>query len=79
VIVVSKKAKLEEAIKNNPKDISFDELHRYLVANGATWREGRKGSHRVYILNGEQLTVPRRKPLNAVYPKKAIKLVEAGE
>jgi len=72
---LSQKEKLIQAIKTNPNDVSFEELHKYLTMHGATFREG-KGSHRVYRLNGERLTVPRQKPLKGTYVKQAIELVE---
>jgi predicted RNA binding protein YcfA (HicA-like mRNA interferase family) len=75
---LTQKDKLIRAIKENPNDVSFVELHKYLSMNGATWREG-KGSHRVYTLNGESETIPRHKPIKAIYVKRAIALVESDE
>ncbi|HEY3424303.1 MAG TPA: type II toxin-antitoxin system HicA family toxin [Negativicutes bacterium] len=75
---MTQKDKLTQAIKENPNDVSFNELHKYLEQHGATWREG-KGSHRVYTLNGEHLVIPRQKPVKAIYVKLAIILVENNE
>lgn len=75
VNIISQKEKLIQTIKNNPDDVSFEELHKYLTMHGATYREG-KGSHRVYHLNGERLPIPRQKPLKGIYVKLAISLVE---
>lgn len=75
---MSQKDKLMQRIKNNPKDIEFEELHQYLIANGAEWREG-KGSHCYYILKGETLAVPRQKPLKAYLVKRAIAMVEGKD
>lgn len=75
---MSKKEKLAEAIKKNPKDVSFEELHHYLTSNKAIWREA-KGSHRYYTLNNETLAVPRQKPLKAYIVKKAIEMVEGNK
>ena len=75
---MTKKEKLIEKMKSNPKDVGFDELHNYLVSNGATWREA-KGSHRFYTLNGESLAVPRQHPLKAYLVRKAIVLVEGNK
>lgn len=75
---MTKKDKLIAKMKNNPKDVDFEELHNYLVANGAEWREG-KGSHRYYMLNGERLSVPRQKPMKGIYVIKAIALVEGNK
>lgn len=74
---MSQKTKLIAAIKNNPKNVSFDELHSYLLMHGAEWREA-KGSHRYYTINGETLAVPRQKPLKAYIVEKAIDLVEGN-
>lgn len=75
---MSQKEKLMQRIKSNPKDVGFDDLHQYLVANGAEWREA-KGSHRYYTLKGETLAVPRQRPLKAYLVKRAIALVEGKE
>ncbi|MDR3590772.1 MAG: type II toxin-antitoxin system HicA family toxin [Negativicutes bacterium] len=75
---MTQKDKLIQSIKNNPDDVSFDELHKYLEMHGATWREG-KGSHRVYKIKGRTLVIPRKKPLKGIYAKKAIELVDGIE
>lgn len=73
---MTKKDKLVERIKNNPKNIDFEELHQYLVQHGATWREGGRKSHRYYSLHGNHLSVPRNKPIKPTYVLQAIELVE---
>jgi hypothetical protein len=75
---LSQRQKLIDQIKSNPKDVSFEELHKYLVLNGATWREA-KGSHRYYSLNGQTLAVPRKNPIKAIYVNKAINMIEGEE
>ena len=72
---MSKFDKLMNQIKSNPKDVSFDELNKYLEKNGAIWKEA-KGSHRYYSFNGKHLAVPRKKPLKAIYVTKAIEMIE---
>ncbi|BBB89384.1 MAG TPA: toxin HicA [Methylomusa anaerophila] len=73
---MTQKEKLAAKIKNNPRNVSFDDLHKFLEMNGATWWEGGRKSHRVYNLNGQSLSIPRDKPVKAVYVKMAIELVE---
>lgn len=75
---MTQKDKLIKSIKNNPDDVSFEDLHKYLEMHGATFREG-KGSHRVYKLNGKTIVIPRHKPLKGIYAKMAIELVEGTE
>lgn len=75
---MSQKDKLIAKIKNNHRDVELEEIHKYLVMHGAQWHEGGKGSHRVYLLNGSQLTIPRKKPIKAIYVKLAIELVEVN-
>ena len=36
---VTQKDKLMRKMKNNPRDVGFDDLHKYLTQNGATVRQ----------------------------------------
>lgn len=72
---MSQKEKLIASMKNNPKDVSFEDLHKYLTMHGAVCREG-KGSHYYFTLNDKVLSVPRKKPVKAIYVKQAIEMVE---
>jgi len=72
---VTQKDKLLRKMKNNPRDVGFDDLHKYLTQNGATVRQG-SGSHWVYTLNGRHLAIPRDTPVKAIYVKLAFGMVE---
>lgn len=69
--------KLYEKIRNNPKNVSFDEIDKLLVAGGFAHRC--KGtSHHIYThpdLHGieDAVTVPFNRPILEVYIKKALK------
>ena len=76
MLAMFQKEKLIAAIKNNPRNVSFEDLDKYLTLHGATWREGGRRSHRYYTLNGKNLSVPRNKPVKAIYVLQAIELVE---
>lgn len=72
---MSQKEKLIKSMKNNPKDVSFEDLHKYLMMHGAECRDA-KGSHVYYTLNGKPLSVPRKHPVKAIYVKQAFEMVE---
>ena len=60
---MTKKTKLLQKIKNNPKVVSFNDLDGLLSGYGFTSRTPRSGSsHRVYTLGRHQISVPYRRP-----------------
>lgn len=73
---MSKKEKLLAGIKNNPRDVSFNDLDKLLRSAGFVRRQSRKGSsHYNYThdLLDEILTVPKEKPLKAYIVKQTLK------
>ena len=72
---LTQKEKLLRKMKSSPQDVGFDDLHKYLIQNGATARHG-KGSHWVYSLKGQHLAIPRDNPVKAIYVKLAFAMVE---
>lgn len=72
---VTQKDKLMRKMKNNPRDVGFDDLHKYLTQNGATVRQS-GGSHWVFSLHGNHLAIPRNNPVKAIYVKLAFSMVE---
>ena len=73
---MSKKEKLLEAIKNNPKNVSFENLKKILETIGY---EGLNngGSHYVFRKNNSlSLTIPYKKPVKVIYVKQVIKIIE---
>jgi predicted RNA binding protein YcfA (HicA-like mRNA interferase family) len=68
-----------DRIKNNPKNVSYKDLDHLLQETGFVLRKPKSGtSHRVYKIEGcpELLTVPIAKPVNEIYVKKALKLIQ---
>ncbi len=79
---MTKLDKLYIKIVNNPKDISFEELDKVLKRYGFICRQPSGGSsHYTYIHKHlpDILTIPRNKPIKAVYVKKALLAIEKLE
>lgn len=74
---MSSKEKLFRKIKNNPKNVSYDELVSLLGKYGCIVFE-RKGSHAAVTHKdaSRTLTVPRKKPIKQHYVKDCIKFIE---
>jgi len=76
---MSKKEKLIEAIKNNPKNVRFEDLRKILESIGYT-AVNNGGSHYVFTKeNATSLTIPYKKPVKVVYVKQVIKIIEEEE
>lgn len=75
---MSKLKKLLQKIKNNPRQVRFEELDRILINSGFTRRQPRKGSsHYIYTKNASRIVVPYHQPhIKAVYVERAIKILE---
>lgn len=63
-------------IKGNPKNVSFEDIHKLMIAGGFGHRNS-KSSHYVYThpdLEGidNYVTIPFNRPVKTVYIKKAI-------
>lgn len=72
---MSKKKKLLKGIKNNPKDVSFEDLRKLLVSYGYTPHNS-GGSHWVFTKEGcPDEVVPRKKPVKAYYVIRALKSI----
>ena len=76
---MGKREKQLERIKNNPRDVNFEDLVSLLKYYGCTFREG-KGSHFTYTHpcfdEDEEHTIPRQKPMGVIYVKIAIKNID---
>jgi len=76
---MSKKDKLLEAIKNNPKNVRFEDLKKILESIGYK-AINRGGSHYVFTkVNATPLTIPYKKPVKVVYVKQVIKIIDEEE
>ena len=74
--MVSKKSKLIESIKNNSKDVRFDDLKKLLEDIGYS-AINTGGSHYVFTKeNFKSLTIPYRKPVKIIYVKQVISILE---
>jgi hypothetical protein len=74
--------KLYLKIKNNTKDVSFEEIDKLLVNfGGFTRRNGSRKSHWIYkhpelhYIDG-YVNIPMHKPIKSTYIKKALRLFE---
>ena len=75
---MSKKEKLLQAMRNNPKNVNFEDLKKLLEANGYV-SDNTGGSHWVFRKDGcEAQVVPRKKPVKAVYVIRALKALGYG-
>ncbi len=79
---MSKRKKLLQRIRQNPKNVSFEDLRKLLEGYGFILKRT-KGSHNSFVgqVSGksETLVVPDKHPLQAVYVKKALKFIELIE
>lgn len=75
---MSKLEKLLQKIKNNPKQVRFDELDKILTRAGFERRQPRGGSSHYYYTKGTlKISVPYRQPyILTAYVMAAIKLLE---
>ena len=74
---MSKKEKALDRLRENPKNVRFEEMDTILLGLGFEKRQ-RGTSHVVYILKGKgRITIPFRQPfILAVYVKEVIKLID---
>lgn len=76
---MSQKDKLLKAIRNNPKNVSFQEIKKLLEGHGFVCHDG-KGSHFVFKREGfSPVSIPRKKPIKAVYVHQVINIIDEIE
>jgi len=75
---LSKLQKLLKRIKNNPKQVRFEELDKILSHYGFTRRQpGGGSSHYIYTIGTVVITVPYHQPhIKAFYVERAMKILE---
>ena len=74
---MSKREKLLQKIRNNPTNVKFETLQKLLLYYGFDERQPRSGSsHYTYTYKEYVLTVPKKKPVNKEYVKKALKIFD---
>jgi len=70
---LSKKDKLLKAMRNNPKDVRFEDLKRLLISYGYEAHNS-GGSHWVFRKDGHHdEVVPYKKPVKAYYVIRALR------
>ena len=76
---MSRMEKLLEKIRNNPKDVSYEDLDKLLRWAGFIRRVQHSGtSHFYYSKPGfpHPLSIPKKYPLKEVYVKLALKFID---
>lgn len=73
---MSKYDKLLEKMKNNPTNISFEDLKKILEKEGYQGINS-GGSHWVFRKEGEEsITIPYKRPVKIIYVKKVLEILE---
>ena len=76
---MSKREKRLQKIRQNPTNVSMDELEQVLKDHGIL-RDHESGSHYIfrYTLNGQnlRLSIPYRKPIKVIYVKECIVVID---
>jgi hypothetical protein len=77
--MMNKRNKLLQRLRNNPKNVSFDQLRSLLEAYGIILDRVR-GSHHIFVVQiGDtevNLPIPFHRPLKSTYIKKALALID---
>ena len=75
--VLSKRDKQLQSIRNNPKNVSFETLRSILIVNGfKETTPGGGSSHYTYSKGLYRVTVVKNKPVNSIYIKQAIRIID---
>lgn len=76
---MTKREKQLSRLRNNPKNVRFDEIDSILLGLGFEKRQ-RGTSHVVYTLASQRITVPFRKPfIKPVYVKLVLAILDEME
>lgn len=76
---MSQKEKLLEAMKNNPKNISFNDIKKLLEDNGYE-AHNNGSSHFVFRKDGYgHIVIPYHKPIKAIYVKQVLEILESEQ
>lgn len=79
---MSRRAKLLAAARNNPRDVSFEDLRKLLEDAGCVCRQSSSGgSHYVFTHSvvQKQLSIPRSRPVKKVYVDIALRWIDEIE
>ena len=74
---MSKKDKQLQDMRNNPKNVRFDVLRNLLLSHDFKESAPRGGSsHYTFSRGIYRVTVPKENPVNQIYVKKIIKIID---
>jgi len=77
---LGKRDKQLQAIRNNPKNVKFETIQNILLTNGfAETAPSGGSSHYTYSKGSYRVTVVKDKPVNSIYIKKAIHIIDLLE
>ena len=77
---MSKRDKKLEAIRNNPKNVSFETIRNVLLSYNFSETTPRGGSsHYTYHKGIYRVTVARSKPVNSIYIKQVLDIIDKLE
>ncbi|QGP92569.1 hypothetical protein MGLY_19550 [Neomoorella glycerini] len=77
---MTKREKILEKIKQNPRNVSFNDLDRILRQHGFKCRQlGSGSSHYTYLKDDIRITLPKQNPMRPVYVKITLKAIEEIE
>jgi hypothetical protein len=76
---MSRKSKLLSKIRQNPKNVKFNELSTFLGLCGYKLRPPKSGSHRWFFKHGcEPIHFPEHRPIGTVYIKRLLEILESN-
>ena len=74
---LSKRDKQLHALRNNPINVKFETLRNILLTNGFSETSPSGGSsHYTYSKGSYRVTVVKDKPVNSIYVKRALSIIE---
>ena len=77
---MSKQDKQLQSMRNNPKNVKFEAIQSVLLRYGFSETAPRGGSsHNTYHKGIYRITIPRDNPVNQIYVKQVIKIIDELE
>jgi len=77
---LTKRSKQLSDLRNNPKNVKFERLQSIFLSYGFVETSPRGGSsHYTYHKGIYRITVPKSNPVNQIYVKKAIAIIDKLE
>ena len=77
---MSKRDKLLQNIRNNPKNVKFEIIQKIMLGYDFTETQPSGGSSHYTYHNGiYRITIPKDIPVNKIYVKKAIEIIDKLE